>query len=491
MGSKYLVQSPTGWYSYRRRIPSRLQKVLGKREFKQRLETKDETTALARLGQVNAKASAEVKHAERLLGSFEPASRVETLAAAREFLLRENIHPDQKPSLHADYTDKQFEQFKKDREEWLVRQEVFFDSLGDTQVIGYGAGPQWDHIYKPEDPKDVWQASAKIVSGEATASAEITWQEAVETYFPINKQVKRRDAHDQKKFETKTRNLFDKFAAFIGGSDTKLKDITRTTARAFLESYRQGPKPSKEGTIGRYSSQIGVVFNVARKEFMDASIANPFEGLRNSAAEHDDATKRRSFTPEELAQYESAVRNKAQPELQLIGLLMIYTGCRTSEASGLQCRDVDLSSNTPHVKFRDNKFRRLDKKGLARSVPLATPLLDALRGYEMPQDPQAPLFGRYAPRSAADNVSIQLNSLIRHDLKIADPRLVSYSTRHTFKTRGKAARVDDPVIDYLQGHKSNYSTQIAQKYSDGLLPEAFRDDLGRILASDTWAVLEE
>ena len=170
---------------------------------------------------------------------------------------------------------------------------------------------------------------------------------------------------------------------------------------------------------------------------------------------------------------------------------MIYTGCRTSEASGLQVRDIDLLSNAPNVKFRDNKIRRLDKKGLSRTVPLATPLLDALREYDMPDDPQAPLFGKYSPRSAADNVSIQLNSLIRHQLGITDPRLVSYSTRHTFKTRGKAARVEDPVIDYLQGHKSEYSTRIAQKYSDGLLPEAFRNDLQRILETQNWAVLEE
>lgn len=487
MGSKYLVKSPTGWYSYRRRIPARLQNVLGKREFKQRLETKDETTALVRLGQVNTKACSELKAAEMLLGDTKPSTSVETLAAAREFLLRENLHPDQKPTLPADHTDEQLEQFQKDREDWLDRQQVFLDFYQDSQIVEDG----WTPKYKKDDPKDVWQASASIMSGQATASAEITWQEAVETYFPVNKQDKRRDPHDQHKFETKTRNLFDKFASFIGGGDTKLKDITRATARAYLDTYRQGSKPAKEGTIGRYSSQIGAVFNTARKEFMDATIANPFEGLRNSAAEHDDATKRRSFTPDELALYEQAVRAKAQPELQLIGLLMIYTGCRTSEASGLEVRDIDIFSNTPHVKFRDNQFRRLDKKGLSRSVPLARPLLDALRQYDIPEDAKAPLFGKYAPRSAADNVSNQLNSLIRYDLKLSEPQLVAYSTRHTFKTRAKAARVDDPVIDYLQGHKSEYSTRIAQKYSDGLLPEVFQEDLGRILATKQWAVLKE
>lgn len=456
------------------------------REVKQRLETKDETTAIARLGRVNAQAASELKMAEILVGMDPTATSAETIAAAREFLLRERLHPDQKPQLNADYTSDDYKAFIEERSDWLEREEIFYDILQQTQIVEDG----WKPKYKANDPKDIWQAAARIKNGEVTASAEITWKDAVETYFPINAQLKRRDPHDQKKFETKTRNLFSKFSDYIGGDNIKLKDITRAKARAFLNQYRQGPKPAKEGTIGRYSSQIGAVFNIARKEFMDPTLINPFEGLRNSLAEFEDATKRRSFTPNELAQYQQALLSKPD-ELRLIGLFMVYTGCRTSESSGLQTRDVVLNTNVPFVRFRDNKYRRLDKKGLARSVPLATPMLDALRAYQIPKDPQAPLFGKYAPRSAADNISTQLNSLIRGEMRITDPTLVAYSTRHTFKTRGKAARVEDPIIDYLQGHKSDYSTSIAQKYSDGILPEVFLEDLTRILITKDWAVLEE
>ena len=201
-----------------------------------------------------------------------------------------------------------------------------------------------------------------------------------------------------------------------------------------------------------------------------------------------DATKRRSFTPSELELYEVAVRAKSIPEISLIGLLMIYTGCRTGEAAGLQVKDISLTSNTPHIKIRNNKFRKLEKGGLERSVPLVTPLLDALRKYQMPSDPDAGVFGAYAPRSSMDNVSTQLNKLIRDVMKVSDPELVSYSTRHTFKDRGRAARVSPAVYDYLQGHKTTQSSAIAMRYGTGVPPSVYKDDMDKLFTATEWGL---
>ena len=440
MGSKYLKRSATGWYSYRRKIPARLQKAIGKLEFKQRLETTDETTALIRLARVNQLADAEIRVAESQLSSSEQKlSRQEVMSAARQMLIREGFHPDQMPTLPADYTKEQKKQFYKDKEQWNALDDVFLSAYLANQETGYD--PACNAQYKREDPTDIWQAASKIVHGKEAISLDLTWGEVVDAYLAINAREKRRDPHDQKKFETKTRNLYDKFSQFVGGSDTKLKAINRQDARAFLETYRKGPKPAKEGSIGRYASQIGAVFNFARKEYQDGTILNPFEGLRNMSAERDDATDRRSFTPSELIRFEVVVRAKIIPEIRLIGLLMIYTGCRTGEAAGLQVKDISLTSNTPHIKIRNNKFRKLEKGGLERSVPLVSPMLDALRSYQMPDNPEGGAFGAYAPRSALDNVSLQLNKLIRVEMQVSDPELVSYSTRHTFKARGRAAKV--------------------------------------------------
>ncbi|WP_133175937.1 DUF6538 domain-containing protein [Yoonia sediminilitoris] len=488
MGSKYLKRSKTGWYSYRRRIPARLQKVIGKLEFKQRLETKDETTALIRLARANQLADAELRIADSQLSSSEQKlTRHEVMSAARQMLMREGFHPDQKPTLPADYTKEQKEQFYKDKQRWEALDEMFTGAYLSSQEIG--VDPQtWDAQYKRDDPTDIMQAASRIVFGKESTSLELTWGEVVDAYLAINAREKRRDPHDQKKFETKTRNLYDKFRHFVGGSDTKLKAINRQDARAFLETYRQGPKPAKEGSIGRYASQIGAVFNFARKEYQDGTILNPFEGLRNMSAERDDATDRRSFTPSELIRFEVVVRAKIIPEIRLIGLLMIYTGCRTSEAAGLQVKDISLTSNTPHIKIRNNKFRKLEKGGLERSVPLVSPMLDALRSYQMPDNPEDGAFGAYAPRSALDNVSIQLNKLIRVEMQVSDPELVSYSTRHTFKARGRAARVSSEVLDYLQGHKTTQSSAVAMRYGTGAPPNVYKDDLDRLFAVTEWGL---
>ena len=62
---------------------------------------------------------------------------------------------------------------------------------------------------------------------------------------------------------------------------------------------------------------------------------NPFKGLAHAAQELElQASARRSFTPVEWYSYLDSVEECTDVELRLIGLLMLYTGCRTSEAYG-------------------------------------------------------------------------------------------------------------------------------------------------------------
>ena len=79
---------------------------------------------------------------------------------------------------------------------------------------------------------------------------------------------------------------------------------------------------------------------------------------------------------------------------------MLYTGCRTNEAAGLQVRDFRLEANMPHVVFRTNELRRMDKNGLERAVPLMTPVVDAYRLYEHEKRPDKPLSRNMATQEA-------------------------------------------------------------------------------------------
>ena len=457
--------------------------MLSKREFKQSFDTKDQTSALLKLGEYNRDVERQLALAEKQTALGRNLTPSEVREVASNFLQRLGLHPDQMPVLrpNADKTAKL--DFAEKRQAWKDRYDRFFEDFLGTQEVGVDPAT-WTTLYKPNDPLDAWQAAYRIIDGEVPASIKKTWQQAFEDYLEVNKQDKRRNPHKQKTFEAKTRRLFEKFAMFVGGLDKPLEEIDRQQARAFLNSYREVPKPAQEGTIGRYSSSLGAVFNFARQEYQDPNIKNPFEGLRKMSLEHENALGRRSFLPSELAAYEKALLSK--PVIGLIGLVMIYTGCRPSEAAGLEVADLRLDSATPHIRFKHNTFRRLDKGSLERSVPVAPPLLNALKNIALNDDSTAGVFGKYSEARSYSNVSIQLNNLIREKLKITDPALVSYSTRHTFKDRGRAARIVPEVTDYLQGHVTKSSSAIAQRYGTGVPPSVYAEDIEKIFATKVW-----
>ena len=488
MGSKYLKRSATGWYSYRRRVPTRLQKVLGKTEFKESFNTKDETVALYRLGGYNQEVEKQLALAEKQITVGRDLTPAEVREVASQFLQRIGLHPEQMPTLKANATPEERSKFTEHRIEWKDRYDKFWWDFLDSQEIG--TDPKtWETIYKPSDPTDVLQAAYMIATGEQEAPTKRTWASTFGDYLEVNKQEKRRNPYKQKMFETKARNLYQKFAVFIGGLDTPLEEITRQKARAYLNTYRQSDKPASEATIGRYSSQLGAVFNFARQEYQDETILNPFGGLRKMALEREDAKDRRSFTPTELVAYEKALTEKlaeGRSPIGLIGLVMLYTGCATSEAAGLEVSEIRLDCAVPYIRVKSNSHRRLDKGRLARSVPIAPPLLTHLTAHKLPKTEDAGAFGKYSDTKSYGNVSVQLNSLIRDRLNISDPSLTSYSTRHTFKDRGRAARVTPEVVDYMQGHVTKASSGIAQRYGTGVPPSICVEDLNKILTTNTW-----
>lgn len=487
MGSKYLKRSATGWYSYRRRVPIRLRKVLGKSEFKESFSTKDESQALWKLGTFKREVEKQLAIAEKQTALGRDLTPAEVREVASKYLQRLGLHPDQLPSLKANATPEEHSKFQEDRIDWKDRHDRFLLDFFDSQEVG--TDPKtWQTIYKHSDATDVFQAAYLIASGDVEVPTKPTWASACDDYLEVNRQEKARNPHKQKTFETKTRALFEKFAGFIGGQDTPLEDITRQQARAYLNTYRQSDKAASEGTIGRYSSQLGAVFNFARQEYQDQTIKNPFEGLRNMARERDTSKVRRSFTSTELAAYEKALTEKTKggSPIGVIGLVMLYTGCATSEAAGLEVGDIRLECETPHLRMRANSHRKLDKGRIERSVPIAVPLLKHLKALKLPYHADEGAFGKYSDPSSYSNVSIQLNQVIRHKLKISDPSLVAYSTRHTFKDRGRAASVAPEVIDYLQGHVTKASSAIVQRYGTGVPPNMYVEDLISILATTEW-----
>ena len=250
-----------------------------------------------------------------------------------------------------------------------------------------------------------------VASGELNTNIEPTLADALQLYLDISLSSRNTNLLKQKRFRQAKERAVTGFAEFIGqgnleaGMATKLVDISRMDARRHYETQLMHSKPA---TVGHKFGDLQSIYNKALVEHeLVGKKADPFAGIRNKKLEAKTSSDRRSFKPSELANYKALIMTRNE-ELKIIGLLMIETGCRIEEASGLLVEDVDLSSNIPHIKIRNNTLRGLDKESLERSCALVGDALIALQSYDLPDDRKSPLFPRYGEPSGATNVSAAL-----------------------------------------------------------------------------------
>ena len=484
----YLFRSKTGFYEYRRKVPIRLRPFFpstktGKlmSEWKKSLNTKDEAIAHKRWLEENNRFTAASATAEKLLSGI-PLAPYEVVAAGKAIAVKDGVHPQQAPVLHANATPAETINFKRQAAEWnefiVQMHDEYIDELDRKYRDEDGNELNWDHT----DPK---VAAYRIMKGEELTTPEPTWSDAVELYISVNKAEKKREIVKEQKWELSTRNLLDKFASSIGGKQSKLGDLDRQFIRNWLiETYPNA------GTRNRYNNVFSAVINNWNEE-NKSKIYNPFSGLSNKQLEQEEAIKRRSFTPEEWYCYQSHILNLGDTQLKLIGLLMLYTGCRTNEAAGLQVRDFRLEANMPHVVFRTNELRRMDKNGLERAVPLMTPVLDAYRLYEHEKRPDKPLFPKYGNTRGFENVSAKLRNVVNELMGIKNPDVVPYSTRHTFRDRSEAANISTSRSEYIMGHKSAASSRIHQKYGTKTPPTVLYEHMTKIFKVTDWGYYED
>ena len=140
-------------------------------------------------------------------------------------------------------------------------------------------------------------------------------------------------------------------------------------------------------------------------------------------------------------------------------LVVIQTGLRVSELTGLRCRDVVLTHG-PHVHCR-GKGRK------ERRTPLTAQTVTVLRSWlqERDGDPDAPLF----PSHRGDRLSIDaVERLVDKHVKVAaqrcpslgERRVTPHVLRHSTAMELLAAGVDSSVIALWLGHESLQSTQM-------------------------------
>ena len=458
-------------------------------EWKKALDTKDEKIALKRWIAEDARFEAAVEIANKYLNeeTFTPS---ETISEAKRLLVEKNIHPEMAPSLTAKATKEEIAEFPFKVAEWNNHlsdmRDVLIGAIHDKYIdseqieIDYNEGRLFQSDYKTPyretQTSDPLIAAYDMLDGNLETTATSTWDDAVELYIKINKQEKKRERVKSERWEAKTRQLLQRFSRAFNGSKLAVADLDKGKIRDWLYStYPTAP------TRNRYINTFSAVVNNWNRENKNG-VFNPFSGLANKQLEKEEAVDRRSFTPEEWHQFLNHVQELSDLELRIIGLLMIFTGCRTSEAAGLETKDVKLSGNMPHVVFATNKIRRMDKKGLERAVPLLSPVLDAMREYEAPEQREAPYFRKYGHTKGFDLASTKLRHIVNEKMGLKeDPSVVPYSCRHTIIDRGDiASDVAQARTEYIVGHRTAQSSRIHQNYGTKTPPSILYQDMIKI-----------
>jgi len=414
----------------------------------------------------------------RQVQSGEAVPTSQLLEEGKDILKREGLHPQQMPA-----TQEEAMKFFARQREWS---ELYLKSVPETNGYDYDGSISTEYH---ENTKNPYYLAHEILKGRQKASIVPTLGEATDTYLKVNAEDADRTPHNQKKHEQRVRRAVGQ----LDKLDTPITEFNRVKARQHKQALRKQKPEWAENTLDRAVLILSSVFASAILEY-ELDMSNPWVGLTASRGGKDSSTsevrknKRRSFTPDELEDYKKGL-SKLNLQASLIGLLMVYTGCRTMEAGGLLVKDLKLDSSVPHIQIRYNLIRGLKTENSVRDVPLVGAVLDALRDYvstlESPS-PEGPLFPKYGRDGGMDAISQLLNGVIRKRLKITDKNLVAYSARHTMKDKLRALRVPQDIQHRVLGHGTK---QESDDYGDGNPLAHLQEVLIKADDLDHWGLL--
>ena len=500
-----MKRSSTGFYSFRKQVPENLRTLWGKREVKVALETKDEAAALTRCSQVLADFNTTKMKLTKLLEGGSDLAPKDIRNIADNRVRTWGIHPDQAPVLKAGHTVEEYAEFKDAEREYLERKDLYYDLAADELIdeeqrqkdyrSGKWGQPNYQTPYKAQNKMTVAGVTEAVVAGRVATTVNPTLMDAMNSYLEAYAEAKiggnPRTIQSQ---TTNTKRVLAQFASFIeGGRTTKgfqreVTSITVEEAIGFRRYLReQHPNSGTGDTNLRYPSAVfSHIIEKGQGLYIDNHLMrNPFYKLRNKKREEQLAKKKWPLNPEEFRKYEAAA-NDAEVHVRLLILFLLYTGCRVSDAYGLEVRDVNLTENIPTMYLRHNSIRRLDKDGIQANIPLVGPLLEALRSYDMSDSPNDPVFPEFANiKSGRDRASGEANK-VRKIAGIIRDGVTAHSARHAWQDRLDAARVPIAERDYLIAHKTKQSSAVAQAYGSAYPAKNMLENQLAALACTDW-----
>jgi integrase/recombinase XerD len=157
--------------------------------------------------------------------------------------------------------------------------------------------------------------------------------------------------------------------------------------------------------------------------------------------------QRKYLCKDERTRFQRAA-NRADRPTRLLALLLLYTGCRISEALATTPRHLD--GGTQSVIFRTLKRRQT----IYRAVPVPTWLLRELATFSSQRELDAPLWS-WCRQTAWRHIATLMDRAA-----ISGPMACPRGLRHGFGIRATARAVPPNLVQRWMGHASPDTTAI-------------------------------
>jgi len=512
--ARYLDESPDGWYSYRRRVPSKLREIFKQLEFKHAYKTKSLTKALRLHADYHEEIEKQILSAKAFLKSLKlPTQEPAYKTPRKEFIdIYASLHkngwlPHQLPSLNSTMTEEAQLAWSYDNAKY-AEATILFDHDQITYqeykavLDGLTYEPFKEFVTAREfirylEDNEIWgtlpdhgKTTLKILKGYYT-SPDPNVEDLFNHYidFSRNKVAnKERNPKQQLKLEQDIGRLASVvYQAHVDGKETLIDDLDITAIEsAFSAEY---PRIS---TRKRNYTQLSAAVNLWNRRKKKQKVGNPFEELKDDLPKDDPLEiPRRVWHPDEFQYFWQSIRNEADLSKKLLGMLMAYAGKPASETKGLIRDDLVVNHEIPHIKFRDNQYRVIGKKRQENTLPLVGLVLAEFKRYLTTFDGGRDdlLFPSLYTKSSWDLSKI-LNKHKREFHPVKNTKFQNYGLRHTFKPRYEEARISSVNGMYLFGHKTTATSATHDRYARGLFAseefKSLRDDMEAVMRVSTW-----
>ena len=424
---RYVQIDANGRYRYRRGIPEKYRKLLGRREFLKVLGT-TEAEAIRQYQAVH-------DHFDRKLKAL---ASLKTEGPDRQSYMETAAHLQALgASTHKPTSEDE---------------EAGRGLIADTILEEFQQDEEGDYIDLPERQRQLVQALYQGLDAQS-----LTLGEGFEFYL---KEKAKPDETDRQRQLTRYGRALRTLDQCLG-QHRPIASLTRQDARGVRDYLLS--TGVEVTTVQRYLKDIRAVLNFAIREH-DIACRNPFAHLDLPARETPVSEERLSLPPEIIRAIEDDLCGRKDQTLFHLFTLLRLTGARLSEITGLLIEEVHLDADIPFVDIKPRSGRSLKNEWSKRIIPL-TPKAHAVANLAVEGAGSSPyLFEKFAVGRGSDNASARLLKAIRK--QTSDRKHTAHSLRHNFRDRIRQVKtIPLELGNALEGRK--YSMGEEARYGGG------------------------